>query len=418
MRESKTQKSENHFFPETAEAGLYIHIPFCARKCIYCDFYSVAGVSVGQKADYFRALKREIELFRQEAERKTADRGRSWFADSLFLGGGTPSAAGPDLIEDLMKCVNRPSFSGIRLLSENSEITMEANPGTVTYEDLIRYRKAGINRLSIGVQSMKDEELRFLGRIHSAEDARCCISDARKAGFENISVDLIFGFPGHTVSSWKETLHCALDMKPSHISVYSLQIEEGTPLYRMFRRDEVEEVPDEENREMYHVAVDILRHRGYEMYEISNASLPGRACRHNLKYWSMRDYVGFGASAHSYRHGARYYNEDDISSYIGRMRDACVYERRNERKNTMEDERGDAIFTCLRRKEGLNLKWFDSLFFRGEESSFLEKYGKAIRPFLEDGSLILERGGEGRLRFSEKGVDLSNYIIGRILSEN
>ncbi len=406
--------SEERFFPETKQPGIYIHIPFCVRRCIYCDFYSVAEASDDMKKSYFRSLQKEILLFREEIGKEIDAGGGNWFADSLFLGGGTPSAAGPDLIEELMRCVKSRSADGRILLSENSEITMEVNPGTVTYEDLRRYRNAGINRLSIGVQSMNDGELRFLGRIHSAADAVRCVSDARRAGFYNISVDLIFGFPGHTQDSWRRTLYRILEMEPPHISLYSLQIEEGTPLYRMFRADEVEQVADGINRAMYHDAVDILESRGYQMYEISNASLPGHACRHNLKYWSMCDYAGFGASAHSYRKGARYYNEQDIVSYIRRLTASRSYMRQNVTVNTEEEERGDAVFTCLRRREGMDLSWFDSRFAGREKLSFLERYGKKAEPFLRDGSLILE---EGRLRFSRKGVDISNYIIGRLLSD-
>lgn len=468
--ESEAEFLEEAKIPPAAglptEPGIYIHIPFCVQKCIYCDFNSLPGCTAELKGRYFRSLIREIEAFKDElalrAEKGLLD--RTWFADTLFLGGGTPSAAGPALIEELMEHIRRPGKSGIRLLKDGDdglragrghrsffgEITMEVNPGTVTEDDLCRYRRAGINRLSIGVQSFQDEELKFLGRIHTAREAEECISAARRAGFENLNIDLIFGFPGNTRDKWKETLLRALDLKPDHISFYSLQIEEGTPLYQMFRRDEVEQVRDEENRAMYRDAAGLLKESGYLRYEISNASLPGRACRHNLKYWSMCDYVGFGVSAHSYLDRARSFNEDDIGAYLQRMEalqeefqqkigggsvhsgcpdwgakhgvdssagvgvDSGVrsgYRRRNLSQNTLEDELEETLFTGLRKTEGIDIRWFD-MRFAPYGTSFEKEYGEKIRPYVESGDLILE---DGKIRFSERGLDISNYILARLI---
>ena len=396
-----------------------------------------------------------------------ADSDISVFSDTLFIGGGTPSSVPPPLIEELMAFIRKSKgavFSGrdenvsrdeteerahrgqtkvSSLLAEDAEVTIEVNPGTVDYEGLLSYRRAGINRLSMGVQSFCDEELRFLGRIHSAEDAERCFHDARKAGFDNINIDLIFGFPGNTVKSWRKTLKTALDLRPDHISFYSLQIEEGTPLYRMFRNDEVEQVSDEINRQMYHDAVRLLQENGYLHYEISNASLPGKQCRHNLKYWSMCDYVGFGVSAHSYlrehaheifsdyegksgdarkgaakkdaRHtlcGVRYYNEDEISGYIARIKgNRGGYIPLGACKNSLTDEISESIFTALRKTEGLDIKWFDERFAE-DGITFLERYGDKIEPFLRDGFLVLK---DHHLSFTLKGFDISNYILSELI---
>lgn len=470
-------------------AGIYIHIPFCVQKCIYCDFNSIPGCSEELQSGYFDALKQEITDFQSAlafpkspfssdggalASRKSPsspdggallsksadsigsfsadvddaadknDEDVSAFADTLFIGGGTPSSVPPHLIEELMDCIRKSEIvygvcsdqtvqkeqgeqieqrESKRFLSQDAEVTMEINPGTVDRESLIRYRKAGINRLSMGVQSFCDEELRFLGRIHSAKDAEQCFYDARKAGFDNINIDLIFGFPGNTIESWRQTLKKALNLKPDHISFYSLQIEEGTPLYRMFREDAVEQVSDEINRQMYHEAVKLLQENGYLHYEISNASLPGRQCQHNLKYWSMCDYIGFGVSAHSYLrdhifddpekcNGIRYFNEDDIFSYMARIKsDDRGYIPFNVFQNSLTDEISESIFTAMRKTEGLDIGWFDRR-FAGSGITFLDEYGEKIEPFLRDGFLVLEKN---HLRFTLKGFDISNYILSELI---
>lgn len=477
-------------------AGIYVHIPFCVQKCIYCDFNSIPGCDFELQSGYFDALKKEISDFKNRwssslkaadklsarngapirsepnIEEKTAfagvtDPGVWTFADTLFLGGGTPSSVPPYFIEELMAVIREreqvyrefgrggsdvKKIRSICLLADDAEVTMEVNPGTVDFESLVRYRKAGINRLSIGVQSFNDEELEFLGRIHSAEDAERCFYDARRAGFENINIDLIFGFPGNTLEMWKKTLKRVIDLQPDHISFYSLQIEEETPLYEMFRKDMVEQISDEINRQMYHDAVQMLKERGYVHYEISNASLPGKQCRHNLKYWSMCDYVGFGLSAHSYlcdnirvlfdqypiqpvvpsadvtdsiggiipserdewkrQGGARYYNEDDILEYIARIRNNTGgYIPLNAAHNSLADEISETIFTGLRKTEGVDLEWFDRRFSESGVA-FMELYGEKIKPFLRDELLILQ---DHHLRFSLRGFDISNYILSELI---
>ncbi len=482
------------------KAGLYIHIPFCEKKCIYCDFNSYPGCSAKVQSGYFDALESEIEAFcgavseeirvggdceicsdnygecvsggkREDYESgcereghesgcEREDREEHIFADTLFIGGGTPSAADPAQIERIMRIVRsktlcdenlrgktlnseimREGFlKDVRLLSDDAEVTIEINPGTVTYDALVRYKKAGINRISMGVQSMNDNELAFLGRIHSVRDARKCFEMSRKAGFDNINIDLIFGFPGMSIESWRETLENVIEMRPEHISFYSLQIEEGTPLYNMFRNGEVEQIPEEDDRKMYHLAEKMLKSAGYIHYEISNAALPGKECKHNLKYWNMTSYIGFGTSAHSYINGRqssclgrlfdrkfkkaepqsagkslisavksfRYYNEDDIDAYIRRQA-GHRYNPINISPNMLDDEMTDAIFTGLRLMEGIDMKSLDHAF----NGIFHDRFGNEVHKLLEEGMLCEE---QGKIRLTGVGRDLSNYVIGRLIN--
>ena len=403
-------------------AGIYVHIPFCVRKCIYCDFNSYAGCSDETVNGYFSALEKEARLLKELAEQGQKEKAvpvplqetrvslekqlkryaaEVLPADSLFIGGGTPSLADPLYIERLLS---------ILPLSAEAEVTIEANPGTLTPEKLSVYRKAGINRLSLGVQSFNDRELSFLGRIHDAKEAVSSFQAARTAGFDNISLDLMFGFPGQTMLSWKETLRKAVDLEPEHLSFYSLQIEEGTPLYRMFRNDEIDQLSDEADREMYHYAVRFLTEKGYRLYEISNASRQGRECRHNLKYWTMVPYFGIGAGSHSWLNGIRYASPGELGAYHSLVEEMAAeglyFEKRGEAlyRNTPEDSMSDHMFTGLRLREGVDLREFARRYQVDPE----EKYRDAIQKHLMDGTMVME---QGRLKFTEKGIDLSSYIL-------
>ncbi len=389
-------------------AGIYLHIPFCARKCIYCDFTSYAGCTEEQIREYFDALRNEGDWlasdypadrewerqFRQEAAKVLP-------ADSLFIGGGTPSIVDARYIAELMSLLP---------VTEDAERTIEANPGTLSREKLKIYRDCGLNRLSLGVQSFQDRELSFLGRIHSSADAVESFREARKAGFDNISLDLMFGFPGQTMDSWSRTLDAAVELEPDHISFYSLQIEEGTLLYRLFREDKVDQISDERNREMYHYAVRFLRENGYERYEISNAARPGRECRHNLKYWTMAPYFGLGIGAHSFIGGVRYAGPDTLKDYLhsdGILKQSGRYFNRRLRAatvNSVEDSMSDYLFTGLRLTRGIDLSEFEQMF----AVPFRVRYGEVLDRHLQDGTMILENGG---LRFTEKGIDVSNHIL-------
>lgn len=429
----------------TAEAeGVYIHVPFCLSKCVYCDFTSYAGCGEEEQRRYFEALQREAALlsrlrgwtagggvdgsgqsaapapfYPESADAADcaslplrADRplhGRTALPaaalpDTIFIGGGTPSSVNAAYIAAVLAELPRAA---------NAEITIECNPAAVLDERLAIYKAVGINRLSMGVQSFNDEELRFLGRAHTAAEAVRSFKKAREAGFDNINIDLIFGFPGQTFESWTKTLDTVLELSPEHISFYSLQIEEGTPLYEKFRRDEVEQIPDELNRKMYREAVSRLKEAGYEHYEISNAAKPGFRCRHNLKYWSMVPYTGIGAAAHSFDGQRRFYQPDDLAEYEASVDAKCsamdIFVNMYIEESSLHERMTDYIFTGLRLIEGLDLELFKQMF----NADLLETQRENIQRFISDDLLQLDGS---KLRFTEAGLDISNYIIGELIA--
>ncbi|HBJ18294.1 MAG TPA: coproporphyrinogen III oxidase, partial [Clostridiales bacterium] len=279
--------------------GLYVHIPFCKKKCNYCDFCSFAGLDAAARAGYLRALAEEISSYGGEEHPPV---------DTVFLGGGTPSLLTPVEITDLFAAL-RKTF---RILPD-AEITAEANPGTLDREKVDAFRRAGVNRLSIGLQSVHESELRTLGRIHSYGEFLDAYRLAKAGGIENIGVDLMYAFPGQTPASFHETLDAVTALAPSHISAYGLIVEDGTPFGE---RRETLILPDEdEELAMYDDACRTLAAAGYRHYEVSNYALPGRECRHNLRYWHEEEYIGFGVAAHSYYRGVRFANSRDLSAY-------------------------------------------------------------------------------------------------------
>ena len=397
-----------------AAEGVYIHIPFCLSKCIYCDFTSYAGCGADEQRQYFDALKKEAELY---ARLRAAHQGKSsaTLPDTIFIGGGTPSTAEASYIAEVLERLPR---------AQNAEITIECNPAAVLDSRLKQYRAAGINRLSMGIQSFNDAELRFLGRAHTSAEAERSFMRAREAGFDNINIDLIFGFPGQTLETWSKTLDKALELSPDHISFYSLQIEEGTPLYEKFRRDEVEQISDELNRSMYRAAADRLTAAGFDHYEISNAARPGRRCRHNIKYWSMTPYTGLGAAAHSFDGSRRFYNPDELASYEASVEQKCsacdMTSGTYIEECDIHERMTDYIFTGLRLTEGLDLELFKQMF--GEDLIKLQE--ENINRFIDDGLMeITEKtvnddaraAKKKSLRFTRAGLDISNYIIGELI---
>lgn len=310
------------------KAGIYIHIPFCVKKCSYCAFLSgPAGPEVRQ--EYVNHLIEEIRLRSREVPE----------ADTIYFGGGTPSLLTPEQIGRILEEV-RSAFR----ISEDAEVTLEANPGTLTAESLEGYRAAGINRLSMGVQSMDDRRLRYLGRIHTAEEVRRDVKMAREAGFHNINLDLIFAIPGTDVSDAMEDLEAIAALEPEHISFYSLQLEEGTSFFRDFEAGKLREVPDETDREMYHRGIRALREKGYRHYEISNFARPGCESRHNSKYWNMAEYVGLGLGASSYTGHRRTVNETDLKVY-SEMLDRGELAFMEVHENSEGDDISEAVFT-------------------------------------------------------------------------
>ncbi|MGC8595976.1 MAG: radical SAM family heme chaperone HemW [Candidatus Kryptoniota bacterium] len=282
--------------------GIYIHIPFCQKKCSYCDFYSIENQE--QRKRYLHALIEEIVL--------VADRlGKHNSADTIYFGGGTPSILSPSEIDVILETLN-DKFA----IDENAEISIECNPGTITIDKLRSYKKVGVNRVSLGIQSFFDDELKFLSRIHTAEEGRSAITSSQKAGFENINIDLIYALPDQTFQRLERNLYEALSFKPEHISAYTLIVEPGTSLYNSVNNGYIKTIDPVAESEMYEFVMDMLEAYGYHHYEVSNYCRPGFKCRHNLKYWTGNEYLGFGASAHSYFGNTRSWNVSSVKSYI------------------------------------------------------------------------------------------------------
>ncbi len=402
--------------------GIYLHIPFCVQKCAYCDFTSFGGASEEEQERYVRGLIREIREYgaggetgqvrdesgpadgRPEPAGTAEDEGpagpgiRGYLADSVFFGGGTPSLLEPHLIESLLA-----ELEHVFRVSGEAEITLEANPGTLSAEKLAAYRRMGINRLSMGVQSMDDGILRTLGRIHDRKTVLENWRQARSAGFDNINLDLMFGVPDQRLEDWEKTLSEILALEPEHLSFYSLQIEEGTEFYRRFCSGSLSQIPEELDRRMYHTALEELEKRGYHHYEISNAAKPGFECRHNLKYWSMEDYLGLGLAAHSYIRGVRFCNTGDRDAY--ERGDRLEEVHRNDRRDSISD----FLFTELRRIRGISLSEFELRY--GQPLTGL--FGPQVRRFTGEG--LLETEGDF-LRFTKKGLDFTNTVMRELMT--
>lgn len=401
------------------ELSLYIHIPFCLKKCRYCDFLS-APQDEETRERYVRALVREIRCRKNWAE-KTGRR-----VDTVFLGGGTPSVLTPDQVGRIMEAVYASFY-----VEEDAEISMELNPGTADQEKMRVFRQAAINRLSIGVQSLQDQELRLLGRIHNTGQAKEAFLMARKAGFENVNVDLMSALPGQTFSSWADSLAGICAWEPEHISAYSLIMEPGTEFAALQDAGKLPPLPDEDtDREMYRYTESYLADHGYEHYEISNYAKPGRECRHNCGYWTGHQYLGLGIGAASYVDGARFSNTSDIQAYLSTMEfvdeevipgkkmtdligsesptgstawleEICT----DQHVLTEEEKMEEFMFLGLRMCGGIEKEDFERRF---PGHSLEDIYGKVIRRHLAQG--VMEETEKG-FRLTERGIDISNYIL-------
>ena len=370
---------------------IYIHIPFCRKKCGYCDFLSApAGEeTIGR---YVEALRREI----RSAGFAQGQAGTS--VRTVYLGGGTPSLLSPPQIEGILEEVFR-CFP----VERDAEISMEANPGTVSGEALARIRRAGVNRLSLGVQSTDDRELKMLGRIHTFADARQSLSTARKAGFDNINLDLMFALPGQTVQSWEKTLRTAAGLFPDHISAYGLMIEEGTPFSRM-----KPDLPGEDDwREMYEAAAGLLAGYGFHRYEISNYAKPGRECRHNIGYWTRVPYLGFGIGAASLWEHQRFCNTRSLERYLVHSADPDGI-REEITDLSEEDEMAETMFLGLRMQAGVSEAAFEKTFRR----KLRKVYAAPVRKHLSLGML---QETDGRLALTEQGFAVSNAVMADFL---
>lgn len=377
---------------------LYVHIPFCVRKCEYCDFLSApAGADTQQ--EYVRNLLLEIE---QKGVHCT-----DYEVITIFFGGGTPSILKAGWIADILDVIHR-NFK----VRKDAEITIECNPGTLTFEKLSIYKSAGINRISVGLQSASDAELRELGRIHTYEDFLRSYDLIRKKGFSNVNIDLMAALPGQTLKSYEQTLRRVLTLKPEHISAYSLIIEEGTPFYEKYEADELlrekgekpQMLPSEETeRLMYERTKELLLAHGYERYEISNYARRGYACRHNIGYWRRENYLGFGLGSASLLENERFHNTTDLTDYLGG--DYLAYEQEKlDKKSQMEE----FMFLGLRMTDGISTECFRQTFGLTVELV----YGPVLEQQIADQLLKKE---DGRIFLTERGLDVSNYAMAQFL---
>lgn len=393
------QNKDKHIVPSAGfqrrPLGIYVHIPFCRQKCRYCDFVSFPAGSEDpdHHSSYIAALKQELKV---KADRFSAQ----YQVDSVYIGGGTPTMLDVNRINKVVEEISR-RFSIVG--RDRLELTIEANPESIDELQCRRIRDGGFNRVSLGVQSLSDEMLQNLGRIHDSRMAEESFGRIREIVTDNINVDLMFGIPGQTPAIWDETLEKAKAWKPAHLSFYSLQLEEGTPFYQYYRSGKLELPSWEANRQMYHTAVKRLKKSGYEHYEVSSAALPGRRCLHNLKYWSMADYLGLGLASHSYLDGVRYENTSDLGLYIAG--DHLKEISPGNRKERM----GDYLFTALRQIRGFELVDFSDRF----GVDFCSEYGAAAETLVREGLLICD---DISLRFSAQGLDRTNLVLSRLLN--
>ncbi len=380
---------------EKKHLGLYIHIPFCLRKCAYCDFYSCVGANEELVHHYISSCMLQMEDISENC--------RGYEIDTVYIGGGTPTTLPIKEFERLLSSVER-NFK----LSKYAEITTEANPATADKKYLKALRKIGVNRLSIGFQSANISELKLLGRIHTVEDFANIYKDARAAGFDNISVDLMYGIPAQSMQSFQSTLGYVCDMNPEHLSLYCLKIEEGTPFFEM--RDRLELPGEDAEYDMYMWAVDHLRRRGYERYEISNFSKPGFESRHNLKYWNADEYIGIGTAAHSYFGGERYSVIKNIHDFIDGIEIPETNMKLIEGSKTLyqREKMSEYVMLRMRLEAGVNARDFEAR-FGTDLHSFCGKY---LDEYVDAGFVIREAGN---YRFSSKGMFVSNYILSTVL---
>ena len=377
--------------PPERPLGLYIHIPFCKQKCAYCDFYSLAG-SESRMDTYTDALCADLTEQSQYVG--------SYRVDTVYFGGGTPSYLGEKRLVRILKTILKKYT-----VEKDAEITLEANPDSATdWKALRALRRAGFNRISLGMQSACDEELRDIGRIHTAAQTRQAVENCRKAGFENLSLDLIYGLPRQTMERWQENLAAAVALQPEHLSCYGLKVEEGTPLFA--RKDSACLPDDEAQADFYLYTVEYLRAAGYAQYEISNFARPGKESRHNLKYWQLGEYMGFGPGAHSDLGGVRYAYDRSLDAYIrGVTAHAPIFSEQD--RIPPADRDTEWVMLGLRTVSGLDPREFERR-FRRRFACFL--------PFLNQcaqAGYALEE--EGRWHLTPKGFLLSNQIIGQML---
>lgn len=383
---------------ERQKIGLYVHIPYCRRKCLYCDFYS-GGAGIAEWKGLVDALVAELRLRKDEVlKQEEGDLKRSF--DTVYIGGGTPSLMPSDQLRRLVETIRNET--GVS--AGNDEFTIETNPEDVTRENLAVWRDVGINRLSIGVQTFDDRELKAIGRQHDSDRSRMAVEAARYF-FDNISIDLMYGLPGQSMESWVRNVDEAIQLGPQHISAYSLMYEDGTALTHLRDLGKIEEADEDTSVDMYMRLVEKLGKGGYEHYEISNFSLPGRRARHNSLYWDGSSYLGLGPSAHSYDGmRRRRWNAPDLKGYISNytgISPVCFYE---EEILSDDELREETVLTGMRTADGITGDDYRKAYGDRAWEELISKAGK----YLKSGALIYVNG---RLRLTEKGVMISDDII-------
>jgi oxygen-independent coproporphyrinogen-3 oxidase len=368
--------------------GIYIHIPFCIKKCGYCDFYSVKWDEESENI-YIHSAINEIKSYYELSSK--------YVVDSIYMGGGTPSIINPKNLEKIISAIR-----SIFTVEENSEISMEANPNSLS-ENLKIYGEIGINRLSIGIQSLNDNILKRIGRIHNSKEALQAIDRAISFGFENINADVMFNIPGQTVDDINDTISKLVTKQIRHISFYSLKLEEGTPMYLLKKNKKIVMPEEDLEREMYYAGRNIMEKHGLMQYEISNFSVKGYECRHNLKYWKQEEYIGIGPSAHSFLGNVRFSNPSDLTEYITSGENG-VFERNTLEEMDENDIKFEYIMLRLRLTEGLKFADFKNKF----SIDFKEAYKEQIKHLTENN---LIESDDDAIRLTKRGMDLSNYVF-------
>ena len=371
---------------ENKEMGIYVHIPFCKKKCDYCDFISFSNKN-SKMQEYIEAVLKEIELQKIKKQITT-----------IYIGGGTPSYIDSKYIKEILSEICKKN------VADNAEITIEVNPGTVTLEKLKDYKMAGINRLSIGLQTTNDELLKQIGRIHNVEQFLETYKMAREVGFKNINVDLMLGLPNQRIKDLKDSLEKIIQLQPEHISVYSLIVEEGTPIANKIESGELELPEEELERNMYWYVKNTLELNGYKHYEISNFAKKGFESKHNMNCWNQEEYIGIGIAAHSYRDITRYSNTENMSEYIKNVRSNKLERNRIIHEIQKEDDtKKEYMLLGLRKIEGISIKKFKEKF--GDNPIYL--YRNELKKLSDENLINID---EDNIRLTNKGIDLANLV--------
>ena len=372
--------------------GIYIHIPFCASKCGYCDFYSLAGCDK-LMPKYHNALLQHI--------RESGSRLQQYYTDTVYFGGGTPSYYGARRICDIFNALKRNG-----LIYKTAEVTVEVNPDSIKYHDLVTLRSEGVNRISIGAQCANDDLLKLIGRRHNWKQVEETVKNARRAGFDNVSLDLIYGLPSQTKEDWAATLNSALELQPEHLSCYGLTLNEGTPMYSY--KDSPILPCDDDQADMYLYTCETLERFGYRQYEVSNFAKPGRESKHNLKYWLLKDYMGFGPGAASCAGGVRYSCVKDLKQYISGVQNGDTIVDEYEKIGLL-DRAAEYLMLGMRTVRGISPKEYHNL-YRSDFAPLEE----LLQEYERKGWCVNETG---RWHFTPSGFLLSNLLIGLMLDK-